>query len=822
MAHEFNGKYDGKNLDYIAFPIGGLGAGMFCLEGTGSLASFSFENKPDIHNCPTIFAAVHMGGKIRVLEGPVPGNKIFTAPSAAPDGATGGNPLAGHGNGLTGKNYGLPRFDKCDFTGRFPFAEINLADEEMPMEAKLVGWSPFLPGNSDMSSLPFGVLDYKLTNKSDTAQETVFYFQCTKWMGQDAEVQPLPNGFLVRRSKSDTVNELAFSVFTDTDANIDTAWFRGGWWDSFTMMVNNMEKGGSETKVLDDPSTAKGATLSIPFTLSPGESRDIRLFLSWYTPESRVRSGLGEVANCGCDCDCASESEYYQPWYSAQFKDIYKLNTYIKSNIAEMEAASRLFTETFFASQIPPVIMEAVAANLSILKSPTLLRTPDGSLWGWEGCHDGSGCCHGSCTHVFNYAQAICHLFPDLERSLRKTEFFVSQDDRGHQNFRSALPISPTNHDYHAASDGQLGGVVKVYREWKISGDINWLKEFYPAVKESLNYCINIWDPKGQGVLTECHHNTYDIEFYGADIMCTSFYLAALKAASEMAIALSDQEAAYYEDLYQKGRVYCEEKLFNGEWFIQETDLSDLINQPQPSGTPEEIELFKKEGPKYQYGTGVIADGLIGIWLGKLVGLGDLLDSEKVKSHLLSLYKHNFKTDLSRHINPQRPGYALGKEGGLLLCSWPNGGKPSIPFVYSDEVWTGIEYEVASYLIMEGYVKEGIDIVEALRKRYDGTVRNPFNEYECGHWYARAMASYALLQAFTGARYDKTTKTMVLCSPFTNGGDFQCFFAADGGYGLVGIKDCKVLYEGHTVDLVGGKPYYKDVYGKLEIDKWTE
>ena len=106
----------------------------------------------------------------------------------------------------------------------------------------------------------------------------------------------------------------------------------------------------------------------------------------------------------------------------------------------------------------------------------------------------------------------------------------MSQDKRGHQVFRTNLPISPTVHDFHSAADGQLGGIMKVYREWRIMGDINWLKMMYPAVKKSMDYCIRTWDPREVGAVEEPHHNTYDIEFWGANGMITSFYVGALQA----------------------------------------------------------------------------------------------------------------------------------------------------------------------------------------------------------------------------------------------------------------------------------------------------
>jgi hypothetical protein len=172
----------------------------------------------------------------------------------------------------------------------------------------------------------------------------------------------------------------------------------------------------------------------------------------------------------------------------------------------------------------------------------------------------------------------------------------------------------------------------------------------------------------------------------------------------------------------------------------------------------EEQRLLKAEGPKYQYGVGCLSDGVFGDWLAQLCGVKTQLEREHIRQHLLSVFHNNFKPSLAQHANVQRPGYALGDEAGLLLCTWPRGGKPTLPFVYSDEVWTGIEYQVASHLIWEGYVEEGLQIVEAVRSRYDGRTRNPWNEYECGSYYARAMASYALLMAYSGFRYSAAEK----------------------------------------------------------------
>ncbi|MFQ3548642.1 MAG: GH116 family glycosyl hydrolase, partial [Armatimonadota bacterium] len=475
----------------------------------------------------------------------------------------------------------------------------------------------------------------------------------------------------------------------------------------------------------------------------------------------------------------------------------------------ELRAKTLAFTEAFYDSTLPEDVLEAVSANLSILKSPTVLRQPNGRLWAWEGCHDGTGCCSGSCTHVWNYAQAFPNLFPDLERTFRETEFNESQQDDGYQIFRSTLPTSKAARGGHAASDGQLGGIIKMNRDWKISGDTEWLRSMWPNVKKSLEYCINTWDPDHQGIVREPHHNTYDIEFWGPDGMCTSFYLGALKAASEMAEALGESAELYYE-LYNKGKAYMENELFDGEYFYQKIMWRELeAGKPENFQktfeyySPEAKEILEKEGPKYQYGKGCISDGVIGCWMAECAGLGEIVDNNKVKSHLKAVHKYNLKSDLSKHVNPQRPSYAFGSDGGLLLCTWPKGEKLSLPFIYSNEVWTGIEYQVAAHCIMLGLIDEGLDIVRTCRARYDGTIRNPFNEYECGHWYARALSSYSLLQAFSGAFYNAVEKTLYLKPRIK--GDFRSFISTATGFGTVGVKD--------------GKPFIEVKYGKIDVEK---
>ncbi len=499
-------------------------------------------------------------------------------------------------------------------------------------------------------------------------------------------------------------------------------------------------------------------------------------------------------ACCSGDSQCAIPATY-TPWYTTRFQAVQDVAGYWRQEYAQLRERSAVFRDTFYDSTLPPEVLEAVAANLTILKSPTILRQHDGRLWCFEGCSDASGCCAGSCTHVWNYAQAICHLFPSLERGLRQTEYQESQDEQGRQAFRANLPIAEGGGAFDA-SDGQLGGIMKAYRDWRISGDDQWLAEYWPLIKRSLDYMIAKYDPRHTGLLEEEHHNTYDINYFGPDGHCGSFYLGALAATVRMGQAVGEPVETY-QALLDKGRARMVSELFNGEYFIQLVQQEGLTHPFTPidrggqsaayQGTAEQV---NREGPKYQYATGCLSDGVLGLWMAAVCGVEDeIIDNQLVRSHLLAVHKHNLKHDLSTHANPQRPTFAMGNDGGLLLCSWPRGGKPLLPFVYSDEVWTGIEYQVAAHLCMLGCVEQGLEIVRVCRQRYDGTRRNPFNEYECGHWYARALSSYSLLQGLTGVRYDALTKVLHVRSQV---GDFRSFLATATGIGTVEQKDGQI------------------------------
>jgi hypothetical protein len=279
-------------------------------------------------------------------------------------------------------------------------------------------------------------------------------------------------------------------------------------------------------------------------------------------------------------------------------------------------------------------------------------------------------------------------------------------------------------------------------------------------------------------------------------------YLGALQAAERMARAVDDSAREdRYARLARQGRQWIDEHLFNGEYYEQQID-PDAWKHAEHDVSPPRAEVpgMAPGEPKYQYGSGCLSDQLLAQTNAHVAGLGYLLDPANVRAALDSIMRYNFKADLHDHTCCQRV-YALQDEAALLGCTWPRGGRPALPFPYCDESgWTGIEYHVAAHMFYEGKVQQGVKIVEAACHRYDGRRRNPYNEYECGSYYARSMASHGMLLALSGFQYD-ATEGLLGFSPRVDDGDFHTFWSAQrawGGYSHgsnnAGTRETRLLH----------------------------
>jgi len=790
--------FSGASLSQIAFPIGGIGTGTVSLGGRGDLKDWEIFNRPGKgKDLPFTFFAIWAK-----REGEEPVARILERELMPPY-------LGGFGTPQK-QLTGVSRLQEAHFRGEYPFAWIRFKDNSLPVRVSLRAWNPFIPLNVPDSSIPVAILEWTVRNPSDKPVDVSVAAAMFNPVGTDGKdfggilgknVNEYAEGEDVRglrlSSKKVKTEDVRFGtmalVTTWKDLDVQTRWYRGGWWDNAHLFWDDFADDGRVKPVTDaQPSPDRRSDvgdLVLHTTVAPRASVTFPFFITWHFPKrENYWNGEEEV-----------RGKVMENYVAKQFKDAWDVAAYTIGNLQRLEEQTQLWHRAFFDSTLPGYVLDAVSSQASIVRTNTCMLLADGSFFGFEGTGDETGCCPMNCTHVWDYAQSVAHLFPALERSARETDFNNNTRPDGSMAFRTLIPLGDYLWGFKPAADGQMGCVVRAYREWKFSGDTDWLRSIWPNVKRALEYAWtkeNGWDPNKDGVMEGEQHNTYDIEFYGPNTMMGALYLAALRAAEEMALALGEEEKAKeYRAIFESGRKRMDEELWNGEWYIQKVDVMPGVTVPEHLRSPEPVTCECKESPggnaaalsegdvvpKYQYGEGCISDQLLGQWAAYVVGLGHLFDPERTKKAVHSIFVHNWRRPIGEFDNVQRV-YALNDDAGLLLCSWPKGKRPALPFVYSDEVWTGIEHYVAGHLIYEGWLEEGLSVVKGIRDRYDGLRRNPWNEVECGHHYARAMASWSVLLALSGCEYDGVTKHLGF-APRITPGRFRSFFSTGSAWG---------------------------------------
>lgn len=508
-----------------------------------------------------------------------------------------------------------------------------------------------------------------------------------------------------------------------------------------------------QTKPTERGVTVNGA-LASTVTLAAGAEREIVFSLAWRYPNKYNEAGKW----MGCH-------------YAEQWKSTAEVAKTIAAEYPKLRARTERFRKAMYDSTLPYWLLDCVTSQISTIRhSGVVFRIANGDVYGWEGSN---GCCDPTCTHVWGYEQTLAHVFPSLERSMREIDYKHQQRADGGIDNRTEVPSPPRPTGEQPFSDGHASCILKAYREALNSPDDRFLKEYYPRVKGAVNYLIGRDAATSGGVpdgtLSDDQWNTYDNSIHGVNSFIGSYYLAALRAGEEMAKRVGDNEAAgRFRGVFEKGRTRLVELCWNGEYFQQH--LPDYMNR---SG---------------EYGPGCLSDQLLGQWWAHQLGLGYLLPAEHVKTALQSIFKYNWLPDFSNFHHNWRK-FAGGSDRGLLICTWPKGGRPANTIPYVDEVWTGVEYQVAGHMLYEGMLEQGLAIVKSARDRYDGAPRdpmprNPWNEIECGGHYARAMSSWSVLTALSGFRYDGISASLEF-APRHTPDNFKSLFTGPEAWGSV-------------------------------------
>ncbi|MGH9649611.1 MAG: GH116 family glycosyl-hydrolase, partial [Terriglobales bacterium] len=586
----------------LAFPLGGIGTGTISLGGRGQLRDWEIFNRPDMGNTPDYcFAAVWAQAK-----GRKPVARVLEARIAPP--------YEGE-SGLGANNVpGLPRLRSAQFEGAYPFARIAFTDEKLPVKVRLEAFNPLVPVDVDASGLPVAILRYTVHNPSTVPMKVGLAFSLQNPVGKEGKQAVFREGEGVAGlfmnnpmiASADPLNgSMVLGVLGAPLESVSylRGWRRAQWWDGALTFWDDFSADGTLTS--DAPAVNPVGSIAATQTVPAGGEASVTFLIAWHFPNRTPE-------RCGWSAPEGQEKTVVGNHYCQRFADAWEVAKHVAKELPSLEARTRKFASLVESSTLPPAVLDAAMSNLSTLRSNTCFRTADGEFHAFEGCNDQRGCCHGTCTHVWNYEQATAFVFPSLARSVRESEFLRNTEESGLMGFRSYLPDGLKIWQA-AAADGQMGCLMKLYRDWQLSGDTEWLRRLWPKAKKALEFAWikNGWDGDRDGVAEGVQHNTYDVEFYGPNPLCGVWYLGALRAGEEMARALGDAEAAReYRRLFESGKKWIDANLFNGEYYIQK--VVGRAAEDVAAGLRVGMGGANPQAPDYQMGEACLIDQLLG------------------------------------------------------------------------------------------------------------------------------------------------------------------------------------------------------------------
>jgi len=738
--------FRGEALGACQMPMGGIGAGTIYVGGDGHFRRWMIHDARSAQ-VPDAFFAVRtkVGDKVvaRMLR--------------------------------TGEN----GVKDIHFVGEFPIALHWFEDDALPVRVSMETFSPFVPLDEQASSLPALLFFITVRNPGTEPVEVSVVGSLQNAVGRDpgkntpGVENPGYGGNVCGPLASDhwasvemTQNGKPGSMVLAAADVGDEAQGLEPWTDAKDFWAALAGGGLKPAAAPSEPSPAGktwNGAVRVTCTLRPGVVQIVPFLWSWHLPGGP----RGTHA------------------YESRFASAAEVCKYLDANVDRLVSQTRLFHDTFFASTLPWYVLDRISSQASTLVTGVVHWTKEGNVYGWEGLN----CCHGGCTHVWNYEQTLAHLFPALERAMREMNLGPGLAPDGAVWNRFTQADSPWDAGNEGpAADGHASTLSKTYREWRLSADDAWLKARYPAVKKAMEYWIKRWDGADEdGVARADQFNTYDTAVVGPNTFIGTQYLAALRASEEMAkVCGDDASAKRWRSLFEKGSAAYDTECWDDQYkyYVQRIPPGKRAND---------------------YGNGCHVDQVLGQWWALVNDLGYVLPPNRVEAALQAIWKWNMAGDISLYkYHYQVPRIFAWDHGkGLLCCAWPRGDYIPRPILYAEEVWTGCEYHAAASMIWQGMVREGLAIVKAVHERYNDGVRNPWNEIECGDHYTRAMSSWSVLLACQGATYVGPRGRMGF-DPRLTPDDHRSFFSAAEGWGTFSQKR-EAKRQENRIDLKWGR-----------------
>jgi uncharacterized protein (DUF608 family) len=716
----------GSELKYVGMPIAGIGTGQLYLGGDGRLWHWDIFNE-------FIYTA-DKGDQCHYAHPMTPNSQLTQNFSLT----------------LDGKKIPLDRagFSDVTFRGEYPLGIVNYTDVAVPLAVKLEAFSPFIPLNTDDSSLPATILQFTLRNTSDKSVEAVLMGELENAVCLRSRNRAgiLSNRFVKRHGATlllCSAHDAEDSAVQNNSVPLKELPDHGTL--ALALLGAAAETSGDQSVSFSEKLIG---SLGCKFSLAPGETKAATFVLAWHFPNLSIKDSF---QNCG-------------RFYATKFASAEAVAEYVTKNFSRLESQTRLWRDTWYDATLPFWFLDRTFLNASILATSTCYRLGNGRFYGWEGV----GNCKGTCGHVYLYAQAAARLFPDLERDVReRVDFGLAQQADGSIHFRGEFNKIP-------AVDAQAGYVLRALREHQMSVDQDFLRRNWPKIKLAMRWLIKK-DDNADGLIESNQHNTLDTDWFGKVAWLSGLYLAALAAAAQMADELGDKDFAdECRKIFSAGQKNFVTELFADGYFINQVDPKhlDTIN----SGTGCEIDQVFGQSWAFQ------------------VGLRRVLPEKETLSALKSIWRYNFTPDVGPYRDHYKPGrwYAMPGEAGLLMCGFPRSdwdytqargkGKAEWAAGYFNECMNGFEHQVASHMIWEGMVMEGLAIERSVHERYHASRRNPWNEIECGDHYARSMASYGVYLAACGFEYYGPNQHVGF-APRLTPENFKCAFTSAEGWG---------------------------------------